>query len=95
MQEILEESVGRKQHAAKKFSHATEQYLAANPGSEASDVAITLRRLTGWMTARPIWADCTHYSVVMCPSSGSVVWGRRFLVSENDADGEASKQHQE
>lgn len=48
--------------------------------------SITAFKAKQWLTTYPVLNECTHYAVLMMPSTGTVVWARRFT-SEMWEDG--------
>jgi hypothetical protein len=97
MEEILEESVERKQWIEQKWTRARNRYLKHNPGTEDNDAAVTLRQVQEWITSEPVFAECTHFAVIMDPNTGDVVWSRRYpepVYEYEDEDGEEEEEEE-
>lgn len=48
-------------------------------GELEASVSLTASELREWLTAWPTTNECTHFSAIMDPSEGNVVWTQRYL----------------
>jgi hypothetical protein len=78
MDDLIEESMDRKQCIEKKWRKAVTRFCRDNPWATEEDVAVGQRDVQRWMTSYPITNECTHYAVIMDPKKGEIVWTRRW-----------------
>ena len=97
MNEILEESVGRKQHIEKNWKRARDKHVKENAAAEEADFTVSFASVKRWLTHERITSPCTHFSVIMDPKKGEIAWAERYPtpdwviehVSDGDGDGES------
>lgn len=82
MDDLIEESMDRKQCMEKNWKKAVAKYRRENPRAKEDDVSVTLKEVQKWMKSYPVANECTHYAVVMDPKKGEIVWLRRYLTIE-------------
>ena len=78
MNEILEESVGRKRHIEKDWESAKEHYLKKHPDMEENDATVLFAAVKRWLTHERITSPCTHFSVIMDPKKGEIKFAERY-----------------
>lgn len=44
------------------------------------NVCVTVSELRRWLTAWPTTNECTHFSAILDPTEGKVVWAQRYLI---------------
>ena len=78
MDELVEESRTRKRCMTQLHLHAVRRAKKSNRAG-GDHVAVTQHELSTAVDGYPITNEETHYSVVMDPKAGQVVWIKRFL----------------
>jgi hypothetical protein len=95
MEELLQDSMERKQCVAGKYSNLAEAYRHAHASSSSRsvedsnkelEVAIEPNEVEKWVTSYPTLNECTHYAVIMDPKEGEIRWLRRWLEPYEDVE---------
>jgi hypothetical protein len=81
MQDLIDESIDRKQCIEKKWRKIVTRYCKENPWATEDDASLAVGDLQRWMVSYPIVNECTHYAVIMDPKKGELVWCRRWKES--------------
>jgi beta subunit of N-acylethanolamine-hydrolyzing acid amidase len=63
--------------SSKEAGQAISEPFISNRTEDA--VYVTLSELRKWVTAWPTTNECTHFSAILDPTEGQVVWARRYL----------------
>ncbi|MBE7181367.1 MAG: hypothetical protein INR71_09210 [Terriglobus roseus] len=78
IQQLLEESVDRKECMSRLWTRHEKAFVRRNPQSE-DGVYAAEGDVVKWVQKWPITNEMTHYACVMDPALGAVVWLRRWL----------------
>lgn len=78
MDELVEESRTRKRCMTQLHLHAVKRAQKSNR-ARGAHVAVTEHELSTAVDGYPITNEDTHYSVVMDPKAGKVIWIKRYL----------------
>lgn len=79
MQELVDESVDRKQCMEENWERTVRRFWKKNPAMAESDMYATAENVVEWTKRWPITNDCTHFACVMDPMKGEIIWVRRWL----------------
>lgn len=85
--EIVAESISRERCIRAEWREAVIHATGADPredsavGGEGADLGVSVKRanVVEWLDKWPITNDCTHFTTIMDPKKGDIVWLRRFL----------------
>jgi hypothetical protein len=88
MQEVVDESIVRKQYLKKKWQ---EWYIAqagkgsgSAPGLLGKNEGVRLEELKKWMEEYPVCNEVTHFVCIMEPREGAIRWVKKFEEGEID-----------
>jgi hypothetical protein len=79
MQELIADSIERKQCVERRWKRAIKKYSKENPEVEEEDAAVRLSDVQRWVSTQPTANEETHYAVIMDAQRGEIVWLRRWL----------------
>lgn len=78
MQELVEESVERKQCIEREWQNHVDRMKRRTPGLAEDQIAVKEESLIKMIQKWPITNECTHFACVMDPTKGEILWCRRW-----------------
>jgi len=78
MQEVLDESIDRKQCLSEKWQKWSQQQGRKAKRGQPAAAGVSLRTLIRWVEAYPVCNAVTHFACIMDPREGIFRWVRKF-----------------
>lgn len=93
MEDLIEESFDRRKCISKLWAEAARGQAATKAGNDvtSSQLAVDPETLKEWMEVYPITNEETHFTCVMDPEAGKVLWVRLYLEPIEPNDGTESE----
>ena len=94
MEDLIEESFDRRKCISKLWAGAAAMQTATKARDDAtsSQLAVDPETLKEWMDVYPITNEETHFSCVMDPEAGEILWIKQYLQPIEPMDGTESEE---
>ncbi|KAF3940916.1 hypothetical protein ABW19_dt0202229 [Dactylella cylindrospora] len=77
--DLLEDSQHRKKCIRRLYEHATSKRRLRAGAKKHLEGGIGIKTVASWLQTWPTMNECTHFSCVMDPKEGEIVWAKNYL----------------